>query len=488
MTEKQYMRANKSIFRVSMVVFCYLLVTFLAALAASGGKISLVIQVIALVLGLGIAIYGYVAKKACKTGSILLLVALSLVYMAIAVVNEEEYTFLYGFIIIFLSMQVCNARITLCENLVVLVANIIRLAQTFDFNDVEYMHKAFVVVFTLVLCLLSSVASTKILLHFSDENMDKIKEAAAKQEESNKKMVLVADSIIRHFGEASDMFARLKECINTNHFSMENIAESTNSTAEAIQKEAEMCVEIQQQTADAEQEIRKMMEASERTSATINEGAGEIEVLKAQSRSVAEASSVTVEVIERLTSQVNEVQNIVGSILQISSQTNLLALNASIEAARAGEAGKGFAVVADEIRQLAEQTKDASNNITDIIGQLIQDTKRANESIEASVASVEQQNEMIESTGQRFGDIHTEMEELSMNIKHTEDRMATILNSTNLISDSVTQMSATSQQVAASSFEGAKASEVAVEYVAKSSQILDSINMLAQDLKDSTEE
>ena len=75
-----------------------------------------------------------------------------------------------------------------------------------------------------------------------------------------------------------------------------------------------------------------------------------------------------------------------------------------------------------------------------------------------------------------------------MNIKHTEDRMATILNSTNLISDSVTQMSATSQQVAASSFEGAKASEVAVEYVAKSSQILDSINMLAQDLKDSTEE
>ena len=126
MTEKQYMRANKSIFRVSMVVFCYLLVTFLAALAASGGKISLVIQVIALVLGLGIAIYGYVAKKACKTGSTLLLVALSLVYMAIAVFNEAEYTFLYGFIIIFLSMQVCNARITLCENLVVLVANIIR--------------------------------------------------------------------------------------------------------------------------------------------------------------------------------------------------------------------------------------------------------------------------------------------------------------------------------------------------------------------------
>ena len=59
------------------------------------------------------------------------------------------------------------------------------------------------------------------------------------------------------------------------------------------------------------------------------------------------ASNVTVEVIERLTSKVEEVQNFVGVILSISNQTNLLALNASIEAARAGEAGKGFAVVAE---------------------------------------------------------------------------------------------------------------------------------------------
>ena len=63
---------------------------------------------------------------------------------------------------------------------------------------------------------------------------------------------------------------------------------------------------------------------------------------------------------------VERVNDLTGEILSISGQTNLLALNASIEAARAGEAGKGFAVVADQIRNLAESSKEAANNIQNI--------------------------------------------------------------------------------------------------------------------------
>ena len=68
---------------------------------------------------------------------------------------------------------------------------------------------------------------------------------------------------------------------------------------------------------------------------------------------------------------VDKVNYLTKDILDISSQTNLLALNASIEAARAGEAGKGFAVVADEIRQLADSSREAANNIQNINSMVI---------------------------------------------------------------------------------------------------------------------
>lgn len=104
------------------------------------------------------------------------------------------------------------------------------------------------------------------------------------------------------------------------------------------------------------------------------------------------------------------------------------------------------------------------------------------------MASVLKQNEMIGNTEKRFADINSEMKELAANIRNTEESMQSILTSTDAISDSISQLSAASEEVAASSTEGVRTSEASVEHMNECNVLLENIYGLAQELKDAVEE
>jgi methyl-accepting chemotaxis protein len=79
------------------------------------------------------------------------------------------------------------------------------------------------------------------------------------------------------------------------------------------------------------------------------------------------------QVVDRLAESSAKVGDVVKVINSIAEQTNLLALNATIEAARAGEAGRGFAVVAGEVKDLAQETAKATDNVSTLIGAIQND-------------------------------------------------------------------------------------------------------------------
>ncbi len=333
----------------------------------------------------------------------------------------------------------------------------------------------------LVAC--ASIRIAQILVKFNAENMEEITEAAKKQKASNAVMVTVADNIIKHFGEAMERFDTLGESLKNSHTSMENIAGSTESTAEAIQEEASICGEILAQADQAGEATDSMIAASRRVNGTVDSGASSVQELGRQADNVSSSSKVVEDVITELTTKVQKVGGFVDTILSISSQTNLLALNASIEAARAGEAGRGFSVVADEIRQLSEDTKEASNNITRIIQDLNADTRLANESIANAVESVTKQNELIAETREKFSQVSSEVELLSNNIDEVKACMEQTRTLSNSIYDNISQLSAASEEVAASSNEGLENSNITVSQVDTCRGIFGSIYELAKDLK-----
>lgn len=129
-----------------------------------------------------------------------------------------------------------------------------------------------------------------------------------------------------------------------------------------------------------------------------------------------------------LTTQMQEIQNIVQTITSISEQTNLLALNASIEAARAGEHGKGFAVVAEEVRKLAEQTNSATSHVRGVLHRIEADATNADTKMQHTLALSSSQVLAID-------EVHDAFNQLSAAITSISEHLTALDNSMVAMSD-----------------------------------------------------
>lgn len=208
-----------------------------------------------------------------------------------------------------------------------------------------------------------------------------------------------------------------------------------------------------------------------------------IRELRNHANSVQQASNTTTEAASALLEQISQIQGIVETIMSISNQTNLLALNASIEAARAGDAGRGFAVVAEEIRVLSDGTQTATKQIQEIIALLTADSKRTADSVEVTVQSIEKQNDLIHQTEEKFGSIQKQMEVLQENMDGIGLIVKDVISSNQQITDSIGNLSASSEEVKASTQEGMDSSRQATSNVELVEKALGDMHSLVEKLK-----
>lgn len=482
MTENQYKRANMAVFPILLTLVLLNSGMLLAMLVSDSATINTYVQLLVYFVTAIIIITAYITNREKYICSLILYMSGGIIYMVMMCFNMKQISFIYALPIVFSYIAYLNKRLMYISNIVVILAYIIQCVRL-SMAGVSDQYTMIIGIIVMFLSAFTTIRVTRLLLQFFEENTNVIKEGAKKQKEANDIMSEVAQQLNNKFEAASELVSVLSSSVSSNDMSMKNISESTESTAEAIQKQAQMCSDINEATSKAEEKTLEMKEDSDMTRVTIDDGAKVVENLKRQAQTVDENNSNTVEATKRLSEKAYEVEEIVGSIMSISSQTNLLALNASIEAARAGEAGKGFAVVADEIRQLSEETKDATNKITDIINQLIQDVETAGQSIEISSQSISIQNNMIDDTKQRFGIIERNVKNLINGIQATEKIMKDIVGATSIISDNISQLSATSEEVFASSAEGVQQSELSVNKMQEFEDVLKEIKELARQLE-----
>ena len=170
---------------------------------------------------------------------------------------------------------------------------------------------------------------------------------------------------------------------------------------------------------------------------------------------IAETNSDVAQSMKNLQERTGAVRSIADTIFAISNQTNLLALNASIESARAGEAGRGFAVVADEIRQLAEKTRQETENIAAILGELTDDAEKAAQAVGESVAATGMQDGLIAKVSDSFVGMNEDVNQLTDDIAEIDVMLNQLSEANSQIVDNIMHLSATTEEVTASSQQAA---------------------------------
>lgn len=214
-------------------------------------------------------------------------------------------------------------------------------------------------------------------------------EAETEEERRMKeKRSAAVESLIQAFDEAS---ANALGQVSEAAAQMETSARAMSSTAAATTGKS---AAVAQASEGASQNVQTVAAAAEEMVSSI----GEISQQIARSTEIAGSAVDQVEKtnvdVQRLNDAAKSIDDIVSLINDIAEQTNLLALNATIEAARAGEAGKGFAVVASEVKTLAEQTGNATQNISEHISGIQNATQTAVEAMGSIGSTIHEMSEI----------------------------------------------------------------------------------------------
>jgi methyl-accepting chemotaxis protein len=171
------------------------------------------------------------------------------------------------------------------------------------------------------------------------------------------------------------------------------VSQHTAGAAEQSAALTQTSTTVEEVRAAAEQTSRRAQDVAEKAQAQVEvgeEGAQVVEAIVGGMGEIRDRVSAIAQGILALSEQTQAIGEITALVSDLADQSNLLALNATIEAARAGEQGKGFAVVAAEVRNLAEQSKQATSQVRGILG----DIQRATN---AAVLATEQGTRVVES-------------------------------------------------------------------------------------------
>lgn len=323
---------------------------------------------------------------------------------------------------------------------------------------------------------------TKVMIKNNQDKLDRIASEKENIQAMLAQIMDISENMIGNIQVVSDKMGVLESSVSKTKISMEEVSNGTSDTAESVQNQLMMTEEIQNF-------IGKVETVSGEISADMDEAEHEVQLGKAKIDELIEqvkvsdtASARVSEELEKLTAYAGQMQSIVELIDGVTSQTSLLSLNASIEAARVGEAGKGFAVVASEISNLADQTQNATVEITELIGNISSELEEVVKVVNHLMDNNKLQSLAATETASSFETIASRTEDIQRQTEELTDLVGQLANSNEAIVDSIQTISAATEEVTAHSSVTLECSEENSSIVDEVGNIVEQLQTLAQRL------
>lgn len=330
-------------------------------------------------------------------------------------------------------------------------------------------------------------------LDFEDKKLSQRDDMVGKLVRSINDMVVKFAKVITGIHKAVDSLDGLSDGFRESFQEMISASEQVSKAIEEINSNT---VSQVNKTSDMEEKVGKISSAIDSITGNVDaltESAGKMKECNLSSkeimRDLVQISRDNITAISDVRNQTDltnqsamQIRQATDIIAGIASQTNLLALNASIEAARAGDTGKGFAVVAEEIRVLADQSKESSEHIRNIVNTLIENSNSSVEITGRVSEAFVRQNEKIHETEEIFGKLNDEVVNVSGAIVKIDKEVDSLDGHKDLIREGISKLAQAAEENAVSVKDTMKSTNLLEELVEGCRKSTDEITGVAQEL------